>query len=138
MFSQASLAPTLLLATFVGGEVPMAAKENLEKFLEYTHFRRMPKNMRNLEESSGGFSGVVVTAAAVDDVSEAVEGAVEVGEGSRDAEATEDAIVEEEEWWKNGSSEGTGMSRVSNCLLERENWGCAKLGMLTGSSEFEV
>lgn len=56
----------------------------------------MPKNIRNLEESSGGFSGVVVTAAAVNEVSEAVEGAVEAGEGSRDAEAAEDAIVEGE------------------------------------------
>jgi hypothetical protein len=39
--------------------------------------------MRNLEESSGGFSGVVAVEACSDDASEgAVDGAVEDGEGS--------------------------------------------------------
>jgi hypothetical protein len=38
----------------------------------------MPKNMRNFEVSSGGFSGVVVVAVMSD--SDAVEGAVEAGE----------------------------------------------------------
>jgi len=38
--------------------------------------------MRSFEESSGGFSGADVAAVGCNDVSEAVEGAVDAGEGS--------------------------------------------------------
>ena len=46
----------------------------------------MPKNIRSLELSSGGFSAVAATAT---DDSEAVEGAVDTGEGSMEFEAVD-------------------------------------------------
>jgi hypothetical protein len=50
----------------------------------------MPKNMRSLELSSGGFSATAVVAGGpLTDDSEAVEGAVEAGEGSMEPEEVE-------------------------------------------------
>lgn len=73
---------------------PRAEKRRFLGLFWYTHFRRIPKNMRNLEESSGGFSGVVVAAVLANDVSEEVEGVVEAGEGSRDVDAVDAIVVE--------------------------------------------
>lgn len=57
-----------------------------------TYFLNIPKNIRNFDVSSGGFSGAFMAAAFSDDESEAVEGAVEAGETSREPEDV-DAIV---------------------------------------------
>ena len=50
----------------------------------------MPKNMRNLEVSSGGFSGAVVVVVMSD--SDAIEWAVEAGESWKDPDEA-DAIL---------------------------------------------
>jgi hypothetical protein len=55
--------------------------------IEETYFRNIPKNMRNFEVSSGSFSMAAV--GLTDDDSEAVEGAVEAGEASKDPEDVE-------------------------------------------------
>lgn len=52
-----------------------------------TYFRKIPKNIRSFEVSSGGFSAAAV--GVTDDVEEAVEGAVEAGEASKDPEDVE-------------------------------------------------
>jgi hypothetical protein len=54
---------------------------------EITYFRKIPRNMRSFEVSSGGFSAVAV--GVTDDDSEAVEGAVEAGEASKEPEDAE-------------------------------------------------
>ena len=55
--------------------------------VEGTYFRKIPKNIRSFEVSSGGFSAAAV--GFTDDDEEAVEGAVETGEASKDPEDVE-------------------------------------------------
>ena len=57
-----------------------------------TYFRKIPKNIRSLEVSSGGFSVAVVEVAFTEDESEAVEGAFDTSEFSKDPDDA-DAMV---------------------------------------------
>jgi hypothetical protein len=52
-----------------------------------TYFLNIPKNIRSFEVSSGGFSATAV--GVTDDDSEAVDGAVEAGEASKEPEDVE-------------------------------------------------
>jgi hypothetical protein len=66
------------------------------RFEMEAYFRRIPKNIRSFEESSGGFS--VAGGAALGDDSEVDEGAVEAGDTSKDpddVDAIMDGIKEE-------------------------------------------
>lgn len=60
---------------------------DLSLLVKYTYFRKIPKNIRSFEVSSGGFSAVAV--GCTEDDSEAVEGAVEAGESSKEPEDVE-------------------------------------------------
>lgn len=55
--------------------------------IEETYFRKIPKNIRSFDVSSGGFSAAAV--GFTDDDSEAVEGADEAGEVSKEPEDAE-------------------------------------------------
>lgn len=55
---------------------------------KHTYFRRIPRNIRSLEVSSGDFSGAVVGVA--DDDSDAVEAAVDVAGEPSNAEEPDD------------------------------------------------
>ena len=57
-----------------------------------THFLRIPRNMRSLLVSSGGFSGACAAAAPVSVSLEVDEGAVLAGESSKEPELVE-AII---------------------------------------------
>jgi hypothetical protein len=61
-----------------------------EKLVSY--FRRMPKNIRSLEVSSGGFSAACVVALTARE-SEVEDGAVEAGDTSYEEPEDADAIV---------------------------------------------
>jgi hypothetical protein len=54
--------------------------------VENTYFRKIPRNIRSFEVSSGGFSAAV---AGFTDDSEALEGADEAGEASKEPEDAE-------------------------------------------------
>lgn len=61
-------------------------------FLEYAYFLRMPKNMRNFEVSSGGFSTPCTVDIVVESI-DAVLGVAELfGEGSNE-DSTDEAIA---------------------------------------------
>lgn len=61
-------------------------------WLEYAYFLRMPKNMRSLEVSSGGFSAPCAVDIVLESV-DAVLGVAELlGEGSRE-DSTDEAIA---------------------------------------------
>ena len=56
--------------------------------------RRIPRNIRSFEESSGGFSDVVTVLPLASDVSEgSVEGTVEEGEGSNEVSGVVEAMM---------------------------------------------
>jgi len=63
----------------------------LSRRIHRTHFLRIPKNILSFDVSSGGFSAAVT--APTDEDSEAVDGAVEPGESSKEPEDVDAMVI---------------------------------------------
>jgi hypothetical protein len=100
------------------GTGEMAVRQVRRNGKRRTYFRRIPKNMRNFEVSSGGFSAAVVVVGISD--SDAVEGAVEAGDSWKDPDEAE-AMVDYSCGNALQRSEGLSASAPGGCpVIYRE------------------